>query len=70
MWRLLHQCPELSFSSAGGQEIPVLPLQVGALGPKGFREGRQLGSMHSKHRNLHGDIQTHTLRAAGVRCWI
>lgn len=24
--------------------------------PKGFMEGTQLGGMHSKHKNLHGDI--------------
>lgn len=45
MWMLLHQCLRLSFDSAAGQEIPVLPLQVRALAPKGFREGRWWGSV-------------------------
>lgn len=45
-----------SVVSPGGQEIPLLPLQVRALDPRGFGEG----GVHLKHKKkLNGDIQTH-----------
>lgn len=59
MWMLLHHSRGLSFVSAGGQEIPLLLLQVGAQGPEGSaRADTWSGSVHNKRTYLHGDIQT------------
>lgn len=58
-WRLLHHSRGLSFVSAGGQEIPLPLLQVGAQGPEGSaRADTWSGSVHNKRTHLHGDIQT------------
>lgn len=59
MWEALASLlTGLSFASFGEQEIPILPLQVGAQGPEGSKRADiWLGKVCSKHTWCYPDRQ-------------